>query len=382
MWPKEAASLAALPAQHAQIQPRSPCVAACLHVGVQSPGLHSSCAMGLDGEQPCASPRVHPRCSSCTPELTDFATCATQAAPSFHAATFCAASRGRLRTQTTADRHAAGRSGPATRGGERRRMRTVQQVCVGTAPPVYRELLFCCAGAALTRRCVQTALGRLVRFQASRSALPRLLPAPAGGCTTARRSSSTCSRCAARSPRSAWPTRSADRARYTATNVLTLCLMQLANRLNAQGGLAAVEHLRSVRDVFPILLTAESDAEGGAVAAEQRPEAAWRCPVSGALAGRGGVSFSALRPCGHVIASRILAHVRAIVLQSSPWIMRLLMRGASPAQIPEKVCVCCSKAFTDAVLLKPPPQDAERAAGGDAPAKKRRRRGAPPANEG
>lgn len=142
-----------------------------------------------------------------------------------------------------------------------------------------------------------------------------------------------------------------------------------------------MEHLRSVRDVFAVVLTAESDAAGGAVAAEQRPEAAWRCPVSGALAGRGGVSFSALRPCGHVVASRILAHVRAFVVCGSLWNMRLLMRGALPAQIPEKVCAVCSKAFTDAVVLNPPPQDAERAAGGDAPAKKRRRRGAPPADE-
>jgi hypothetical protein len=61
--------------------------------------------------------------------------------------------------------------------------------------------------------------------------------------------------------------------------------------------------------------------------------------------------------------------------------MQLLMRDASTPQIPEKVCMVCSKAFTEAVVLNPPPQDAERAAGGDAPAKKRRRRGAPPADE-
>ncbi len=68
-----------------------------------------------------------------------------------------------------------------------------------------------------------------------------------------------------------------------------------------------------MKSVFPILLTREG---GGAAAAPidnaDEMRASWQCPVSGALTGRAGAAFVALRPCGHVLAARVLASVRSL----------------------------------------------------------------------
>ena len=88
---------------------------------------------------------------------------------------------------------------------------------------------------------------------------------------------------------------------------------QAAN-LAAAGGLAAHAHLRSLRDVFALHPQPAREAVDASACATEEDElrAAWECPVSGARPGRGGVAFSALRPCGHVVATRVLLNVRAL----------------------------------------------------------------------
>jgi hypothetical protein len=137
---------------------------------------------------------------------------------------------------------------------------------------------------------------------------------------------------------------------------------QLANRLAAGGSLASVEHVRSLKDVFPLLLTRASRA-GGAVDDGEDMRAAWECPLSGAPAGRAGVAFTALRPCGHVVASRVLANVRSPcggLLHSHVFATARADMRPLAAQVADELCGVCGEAVASVQALNVPAEEEER----------------------